>query len=146
MLNCVTLTGRLTAEPELRVAQSGTQVCRFRVAVERNTAERIADFLQVICFASTAEFVSKYFQKGSMIAVQGRIQTGSYTDNKGVKRSTFEIVATEVSFCAGKNTQQAQKPCESTNSTDEGKDENGYFSTADPGDFDEIPDDEDLPF
>lgn len=102
MLNCATIMGRLTADPELRVATTGREVCRFTVAVDRPGGDRVADFIRVICFGSTANFVEKHFRKGSMIALQGRIQTGSYTDSKGAKRYTFEVVAVEVSFWGSK--------------------------------------------
>lgn len=145
MLNSATIIGRLTADPELRVATSGKEVCRFRLAVERNGGDRVADFIRVICFGSTANFVEKYFRKGSMIGVQGKLQTGSYTDGKGVKRNTFEVVAGEVSFCGerrGDNPSTASGPpsLSGTVKADEGV--NGYFSTAVPGDFEEIVGDE----
>ena len=165
MLNSATIMGRLTADPELRVATTGREVCRFTVAVDRPGGDRVADFIRVICFGSTANFVEKHFRKGSMIALQGRIQTGSYTDSKGAKRYTFEVVAVEVSFCGerrGDNPSTASGPPfppetgtllsatqtfpltgESpfrTVKADEGV--NGYYSTAVPGDFDEIVGDE----
>ena len=141
MLNCATIMGRLTADPELRVATTGREVCRFTVAVDRPGGDRVADFIRVICFGSTANFVEKHFRKGSMIALQGRIQTGSYTDSKGAKRYTFEVVAVEVSFC-GEKKGDAQ-PAPKVQSADEGT---GYYSNAVPSDFDEITDDEDLPY
>lgn len=141
MMNCATIMGRLTADPELRVAVSGKEICRFRVAVDRSGGDKVADFINVVCFSSTANFVARYFQKGSMIAVQGKIQTGSYTDDKGIKRYTVEIVANEVSFC-GEKKGDAQ-PAPKVQSADEGT---GYYSNAVPSDFDEITDDEDLPY
>ena len=141
MLNCVTIMGRLTADPLIRVAMSGNEICRFTVAVDRPTGDKIADFIPVICFGSSATFVEKHFRKGSMIAVQGRIQTGSYTDSKGVKRSSFEIKADEVSFCGEKKATGQSAPKEQTTATNEGV--NGYYSTAAPDDFDEIVGDED---
>ena len=141
MLNCATIMGRLTADPELRVATSGKEVCRFRVAVDRPTGDKVADFINIVCFGSTASFVARYFQKGSMIALQGRIQTGSYTDDRGIKRYTFEVVASEASFCGDKKGDA--QPAPKVQSADEGT---GYYSTAAPGDFDEITDDEDLPY
>ncbi|MBQ7861627.1 MAG: single-stranded DNA-binding protein [Clostridia bacterium] len=145
MLNSATIIGRLTADPELRVATSGKEICRFRMAVERNGGDRVADFIPVICFGGAANFVEKYFRKGSMIAVQGRIQTGSYTDGKGVKRNTFEIVAVEVSFCEGKKIEGQPSPSPRDTSPERrGKEaDTGYYSTAVPGDFDEIVGDED---
>ena len=145
MLNCATIMGRLTAEPELRVATSGREVCRFTVAIDRPTGDRVADFIRVVCFGSTANFVENYFRKGSMIAVQGRIQTGSYTDDRGKKIYTFEVVAGEVSFCGekrGDNLSTASGPpsLSGTVKADEGV--NGYYSNAVPGDFEEIVGDE----
>lgn len=133
MLNVITLMGRLTADPELRVATSGKEICRFRMAVERNSSEKIADFIPVICFDSSARFVEKHFGKGSMIAVQGKLQTGSYTDSKGAKKYTFEVKADEVSFC-GEKRGSAPMDARVPDTSDEG----GYYSTAMPGDFDEI--------
>lgn len=140
MLNSATIMGRLTADPVLRVAVSGNEICRFTVAVDRPTGDRIADFIPVICFGSSATFVEKHFRKGSMIAVQGRIQTGSYTDKKGIKRSNFEIKADEVSFCGEKRPAGQSPTVPKEQSVDEGI--NGYYSTAAPDDFDEIVGDE----
>lgn len=106
MLNSAIIMGRLTADPELRKTPSSVSVTRFTVAVDRGHTkqgeERKVDFINVIAWRQTAEFVCKYFQKGSMIAVQGAIQTGSY-EKDGRKYNTFEIVADNVSFCGGKN-------------------------------------------
>ena len=106
MLNCAVVMGRLTSDPEVRQTPSGVSVCRFTVAVDRyytkQGEEKQTDFIDILAWRSTAEFVGKYFQKGSMIAVQGEIQTGSY-EKDGIKRRTFEIVADNVSFCGGKN-------------------------------------------
>ena len=145
MLNRVIIMGRLTADPELRVATSGKEVCRFTVAVDRPTGDRVADFIRVICFGSTANFVEKHFRKGSMIGVQGKLQTGIYTDSKGNKRSSFEIVAVEVSFCEGKKIEGQPSPSpRDTSPEGRGKEaDTGYYSTAVPGDFDEIVGDED---
>jgi single-strand DNA-binding protein len=96
--------GRLTADPELRQTQSGVSVTKFTVAVDRRYQQgedKVADFINVTAWRGTAEFVSKYFKKGSMIAVQGSIQTGSY-EKDGVKHYTFELVADNVSFCGSK--------------------------------------------
>ena len=149
MMNVAVIMGRLTADPELRVATSGKEICRFTVAVDRPGGDRVADFIKVICFGNTANFVEKYFRKGSMIAVQGRIQTGSYTDDKGIKRYTVEIVPGEVSFCGERKSGSGQpSPSDLRSATSpegRGKDEgvNGYYSNAVPGDFEEIVGDED---
>lgn len=104
MLNCAVIMGRLTADPELRQTSSGVSVTKFTVAVDRRYQQgedKIADFINVTAWRSTADFVTRYFKKGSMIAVQGSIQTGSY-EKDGVKHYTFEIVANNVSFCGSK--------------------------------------------
>ena len=119
MLNCAVIMGRLTADPELRQTPSGVSVTRFNVAVDRRTRsgeDKIADFISVVAWRQTAEFVSRYFQKGSMIAVQGSVQTGSY-EKDGVKHYTFEIVADNVSFCGGKNDGQSNNPSQIASQT-----------------------------
>lgn len=111
MLNVVVLTGRLVADPELKTTQSGNSVCTFRVAVDRSYApqgeERKADFIDIVAWRQTAEFIRKYFQKGSMIAIDGSIQTRSYQDKQGGNRTKVEILANNVSFCGPK---AADKP------------------------------------
>jgi single-strand DNA-binding protein len=103
MINCAVIMGRLVADPELRQTQSGVFVTSFTVAVDRSFVrqgeERQADFIDVVAWRQTAEFVTKNFQKGSMIAISGAIQTRSYEDKNGNKRKAFEIVADNVSFC-----------------------------------------------
>ena len=103
MLNSVTLQGRLTDSPELKSTASGTLCARFRVAVERRIApvdgHRETDFLDVVTWRATAEFVCKYCQKGDMILIRGSIQTRSYETKDGSKRTAVEFVAYEVSFC-----------------------------------------------
>lgn len=102
MLNRVTVMGRLTRDPELRRTQSGTAVASFSLAVERNfktqSGEREADFFDVIAWRNTAEFVSKYFTKGRMAVVEGRLQARNYTDKNGSNRKAVEIVADNVYF------------------------------------------------
>jgi len=112
MLNQVVLMGRLTASPELRHTQSGVAVTTFRLAVDRDfkdkaTGEKGVDFLPVVCWRGTAEFVSKYFSKGRLVAVCGRLQVREYTDKDGNKRSVTEIVADNVYFGDAK---RAEKP------------------------------------
>ena len=106
MLNNTVLMGRLTADPELKHTQSGNAVVRFTLAVERSYAksgeQRQTDFIDVIAWRSTAEFVSRYFQKGMLVAVQGSIQTGSYTDREGIKRKSFDVAANQVHFAERK--------------------------------------------
>lgn len=142
MLNCAIVMGRLTADPEIRTTTSGVSVTSFTVAVDRRFVrqgeERQADFIDVTAWRQTAEFVCKYFRKGSMIAVQGTIQTSNYEDKNGNKRKRTEIVADEVSFCGSKG--------ESSQGGGNVFQQAPSFTTADEGTFTEIPDEDDLPF
>lgn len=113
MLNTVVIMGRLTADPELKTTQNGVSVTSFCVAVDRRyqkDGEKQADFINVTAWRQTAEFVTKYFHKGSMIAVQGSIQTHNYEDKNGNKRTAVEIVADNVSFCGSKAESEAAAP------------------------------------
>jgi len=151
MLNCAVIMGRLVADPELRTTTSGISVISFRVAVERNFVrqgeERQADFIDVVAWRQTAEFVSRYFRKGSMIAVQGSIQTRNYEDKNGNKRTAVEIVADNVSFCgskaesgtAGGNTARYEQPARPQSAAP-------AFAAGSTGDFSDIQDDDELPF
>lgn len=107
MLNNAVIMGRLVADPELRTTGSGVSVTSFTVAVDRRFAnkdeEKQADFIDIVAWRQTADFVCKYFRKGSMIAVQGSIQTRTYEDKDGNKRKAVEIVADNVSFCGSKS-------------------------------------------
>lgn len=159
MLNVVVLTGRLVADPELKTTQSGNSVCTFRVAVDRSYApqgeERKADFIDIVAWRQTAEFIRKYFQKGSMIAIDGSIQTRSYQDKQGGNRTKVEILANNVSFCGPK---AADKPAvrdfdqQTESYTSEAKTSYSApqaaqsFSQGSADDFAEITDDGDLPF
>ena len=114
MLNNVTIMGRLCADPELRTTQSGIPVCSIRIATERdflNDGARQTDFLDVVAWRSTAEFISRYFTKGRMVVVTGHLQTRAWTDRDGNKRTTVEIVADNAYF--GDNKPAAEsKPAE----------------------------------
>ncbi len=144
MLNCVTLMGRLVADPELRTTTTGKSVCTFRIAVDRSFQrqgeQRQADFITIVAWESTANFVSRYFTKGSMIAVQGSIQTRNYQDNNGNNRTAFEVLAREVSFCGSKAETGTSAPAVSAAAPAPA------YQTAVPSDFEEITDDDDLPF
>lgn len=103
MLNKVILMGRLTADPELRQTTSGISSCRFSVAIDRSyrskdTGERQTDFINVVAWRQTAEFVSRYFSKGRMIIVEGSLRNNNYTDNNGVKHYSMDVQADNVSF------------------------------------------------
>ena len=147
MLNCVTLMGRLTADPEVRTTTTGKSVCTFSIAVERSFArageQRQADFINIVAWENQANFISRYFAKGSMIAVQGSIQTRMYEDKNGNKRKAVEIVADNASFC-GSKAESGTGDYGRSNSVMNSQPAPSY-STADEGDFKEIPED-DLPF
>ena len=102
MLNVVAIMGRLVADPELRTTQQGTNVCSFRIACDRNFArqgeQRQADFIDIVAWRSQAEFVSKYFTKGRMAVVEGRLQIRDWTDKEGGKRRSAEVIADNVYF------------------------------------------------
>lgn len=103
MLNHITIMGRLTRDPELRHTQSGTPVAALTLAVDRDfkdkeTGERATDFIDVVAWRQTAEFVSRYFTKGRMAVVEGRLQLRSYTDRDGNKRRAAEVVADHAYF------------------------------------------------
>ena len=148
MINMVALMGRLTFEPELRTTPNGVSVIRFQVACDRNyqkdSQNRQADFIDCVAWRQTAEFISRYFHKGSMIAVEGTIQTSNFTDKNGAKRKQVEVLVNNVSFCGGKSENGSQ-------GTRSGMDINPEpapsYSSADNSDFEEIvDDDDDLPF
>ena len=111
MLNHITLMGRLTRDPELRRTGSGIAVASFTVAVDRDFGgrdggEKETDFIDCVAWRSTGEFVSKYFTKGSMIVVSGRLQIRPWTDKDGNKRRTAEVVADNVYFGESKRTSE----------------------------------------
>lgn len=103
MLNRIILMGRLTRDPKLKQTQSGTAVASFSLAVDRDfsdksTGQRATDFIYIVAWRNTAEFVSKYFSKGRMAVVEGRLQIRSWEDNNGNKRRSAEVVAEHVYF------------------------------------------------
>lgn len=107
MLNRAILQGRLVADPELRRTQSGVAVVSFRIACDRDYKSKDpnaqnADFINIVAWRQTAEFISRYFTKGSMILVDGRIQARDYTDNNGNRRYITEVVAENVNFAASR--------------------------------------------
>lgn len=168
MLNVVVLMGRLVADPELRHTPNNVAVTTIRIAVDRNYskagAERQTDFIDVTAWRQTAEFVCRYFTKGSMIAVQGSLRVDNYTDRDGNKRTRYDVQADNVSFCGSKresgnyeenrsyhnvgntssssnsNSQQSSTPAASAPAAAPA------YSSGDTGDFQELPDDDDLPF
>lgn len=144
MFNLVVLTGRLTADPELKTTPSGISVTRFSVAVQRNQknadGEYGTDFINVVAWRQKAEFVSKYFSKGSMIGIEGSIQTGKYTDKNGNSRTSFDVVANNVQFVESKRDSSTAAAVDNNS--------NESFSNASANDFTEIGGgmDDDLPF
>nr|DAF99663.1 MAG TPA: Single strand binding protein [Siphoviridae sp. ctu1o13]DAG05424.1 MAG TPA: Single strand binding protein [Siphoviridae sp. ct1da40] len=134
MLNRIIVMGRMTRDPELRRTNSGTAVASFTVAVDRDfksqSGEKETDFIDVVVWRNTAEFVSKYFSRGRMAVVEGRLQLRDWTDKDGNKRRSAEIVADSVYFGDSKR---------------DGGDNSGC-APAPSGGFNEIEDDGDLPF
>ena len=113
-LNKAILMGNMVADPELKQTPSGVAVCSFRIGVQRRfkdaNGQYASDFINIVAWRQQAEFVAKYFRKGSSIVVVGSIQTRDYTDQQGNKRYATEVVADEVSFGASKGDSQSQNP------------------------------------
>lgn len=152
MYNRVILMGRLTKDPELRTTQSGISMCRFSVAVDRQYSkgeEKQADFFDVTVWRQTAEFVSKYFTKGRMIHIEGRLQNNNYTDNNGVKHYATAIIADNVSFCGDKSGASGTpdyKPSQAAMPQSSAAQQPQPVELGDLGDFEEILDDGEVPF
>lgn len=135
-MNSVQLIGRLTRDPEVRYTDGGSSIARFSLAVDKRFKQEKgadADFINIVSFGKTAEFIEKYFHKGMKIALNGRIQTGSYTDKDGKKVYTTDIVAENVEFCESKGT--------SANNDAPAPASDGYFMNVPDG-----IDDGELPF
>ncbi len=140
MFNLVVLTGRLTADPELKTTANGIPVTTFSIAVDRryrSGEERQTDFINIVAWRQSAEFITKYFKKGNMIGIEGSIQTRRYQDKNGNNRTAFEVVASNVQFVESKR-----------DSASSGTPEAASFSNADVNDFADLGDasDDDLPF
>ena len=133
--NRVIIIGNLAADPELKQTNSGKSVTSFPVAVQRQGRDAGADFLTVVAWNGTAEFVTKYFQKGKPILVEGRLQQRKWEDKDGNTRQAVEIVAEQVAFVGGK--ESAEKPQDAASATLYG---------GDSRDFEEQTPDDDLPF
>lgn len=147
MLNIAAIMGRLVADPELRHTPNDVAVTSFTLAVDRSYvkagAERQADFIDVVAWRNTAEFVCKYFRKGQLMAVQGSIQTRNYTDSQGNKRKAFEIVADNVHFAESKRDSNSGGNYTRSETMNE---PSPAYTSGNTGDFEEIPADDDLPF
>lgn len=155
MLNIVAIMGRLVHDPELKTTQQGTSVCSFRIACDRSYTqkgqERQVDFIDVVAWRQSAEFVSKYFQKGSMIAIEGSLHTRQYQDKQGSNRTAVEVLANHISF-AGSNAaekpavhdfdQQTQSCAQQANASHGAP----QVSQGASDDFSVISDDDDFPF
>ena len=132
MVNLVSLMGRMTADAELRATTNGTNVTQFTIAVERDYVksgeERQTDFINIVAWGRTAEFITRYFHKGDMIAVIGSVQVRNYTDKNGNKRYVTEVIAEKVSFCGSK-----------TNTSPN-------LDVTPANDIEEVGNDDDLPF
>ncbi len=144
MLNVAVLMGRLTGDPEIRVTPDGKKVASFSVACDRDfknrDGERQTDFLNIVAWEKTAEFLEKYFHKGDLISIEGRIQARQYQDRNGNNRTAVEIVARNVFFAGGKkDTGSAPK----INSAGQNQ---GSFTPVQNDGFALIDDEEDLPF
>ena len=154
MLNTAIIMGRLTAEPELKSA-AGTTLCSFTVAVDGRSkdqhGERQTNFIRCVAWRERAEFLSRYFHKGSMVAVTGFIQVRQYEDKNGNKREAVEIVADRIDFTGEKNPGNAGGYREDIPLPPPPPDRQSAqpapaYSTAGAADFDEIAGDDDLPF
>ena len=156
-MNNVILMGRLTADPELRQTQSGISSCRFTVAVNRkyknkDTDQYDADFISCVAWKQTAEFISRYFSKGKMIALQGNLRTGSFQDrnHQDVTHYTTDVYVENVEFCgdkgnnSGNQQQPQQRPPQQHTAAPAQQPE--QFSYSNLSDFEEILSDGDVPF
>ena len=154
MLNVVALMGRLVRDPELKTTQSGNSVCTFSIACDRSyTAkdeETKADFFTITAWRQTAEFICKYFQKGSLIAIEGSLQTRQYQDKNGNNRTATEVLASRVSFAGSKasgspsaqsSEQQTKNYAQNANVS-----QNAPQTASGSDDFSVIDDSDDLPF
>ena len=139
--NKVILIGNITKAPELKQTPNGVSVCSFDIAVNRKLNKDEVDFITIVAWRQQAEFVSKYFKKGQAILVCGQIQTRSYQDKQGNKRTAVEVVADEVSFVGNK-----ESATEAKNSAPAQPYVPAAYSTENSQNFEEIPGDESLPF
>ena len=151
MLNKAIIMGRLVADPELRHTPNNVSVVSFTIACNRNFAskgaERQTDFIDIVAWRQTAEFVSRYFHKGSMIAVEGMIQTRTYEDKNGNKRKAVEVVADQLHFAESKSQSAGPSETPFPQPNFEEPPKGASFSIGDFGEFEEVDaDDGELPF
>ena len=155
MLNKVILMGRLTRDPEFRQTTSGTPVCRFSLAINRQfankqTGERETDFVDCDAWRSTAEFISRYFTKGQKIIVEGSLRNNDYTDNNGVKHYSMDVLIQNVEFGESKGSdggyQQQSAPAQQTQAPRAAAPASEPLDIGDLGEFEEILSDGEVPF
>lgn len=164
MLNRVILMGRLVADPELKTTATGVSVTSFRIAVDRNYVkqgeERKADFFDIVCWRGTAEFVCRYFGKGSLIAVEGQLQSRTYQAKDGSNRYVVEVVADNVSFTGERRDNSGSGYSQYGGSQNYGNQSYGgsqvyqqepvqqptSYQSGENADFQDMPLDDDLPF
>ena len=155
MLNRVILMGRLTADPEHKQTPSGTSVTSFSIAVDRNfngkDGNRQTDFINIVAWRQTADFICRYFTKGRMIALEGSLQTRNYEDRNGNKRTAYEVLAEQVYFADSNRSDSrpaaATFPTPAPGSFTEPSHGTSFsVGSVNSDDFDSIEDDSDLPF
>ena len=141
MLNKVILMGRLTADPELRYTQTSIPVASFTLAVDRSYSkdEKVTDFIDVVAWRNTAEFVSKWFQKGRMAIVSGRLQVRNWTDKEGGKRRSYEVLAEEVFFGEPKRGDDGPRTQSQQYTDHDAPPQRAVSGFADIGDDEELP-------
>lgn len=141
-MNKVILVGNITKDIEITTTNSGISVARFSVAVQRrftnSEGEREADFINIVAWRSTAEFISKYFKKGSKIGIVGNIQTRNYEADDGTRRYVTEVVAEEVEFAGAKKTEDGDAPEEKEDKKTKGK-KSAKQPELEPVDDDSLP-------
>ena len=146
MLNNVVVMGRLTADPELRHTPNDIAVTSFSIACDRafkqQGAERQADFFDIVAWRNTAEFITKYFKKGNLIAINGSLQTRTYTDKNGNNRKAVEIVVDNAHFCESKRDSGGSPAFQGEHAASAPE----SFSNGSNADFEEVADEEELPF
>lgn len=132
-MNKALLVGRITTKPELRTTSSGIPFTRFSVAINRpftNNGERTADFINILVWRKQAENVCNFLDKGSQVAIEGRIQTGSYTDKDGNNRTSFEVVADNVQFLDSKSQRSNESQVPISDGVDIGNDTYSEFGES----------------
>lgn len=142
MLNTVSLMGRLTKAPELKTTQSGVSVCSITLAVERDFAPqgqaKETDFIDIVAWRQTADFLAKYFDKGQLAAVSGRLQTRTWQDRDGQNRKAVEVIAEHVYFASARSENRGENTAQRQQSV--------YMDDDNFKDFEELDDDGCLPF